>query len=950
MQNNCYTFNLSFMFKSKFFGLEQRWLFTLLFASGFLSATAETWKPFTLTGTYAIQYIGEQKSVQNFYIANPLAPPFSETDLAAVKMAKNYNYVYGAWKVTHEGSNDMSFRNTQGGINTGDLIVFSSKIRTAPNYNVKSYRANQTFKIWQDVDIKDGIVCAIQSNNPAHRFWFPSSSSTNLAFHENSTKEASKVFKLIPLYKFADIEKQISATLLILKDTDKTYPADKRIALENALKAIEKLIKIPSYKAAEADKLLETLRNAYKEYVNAGKNEPVASLEKLTEVERRTKTSISLLGQLNAEDFRILRDEMVSLQEMDLSAIDNTEIPTFALAGHWKLERVVLPAKCEKIGKGAFMSCPNIKEIDFGTTITEIGTMAFWRSGLELVNIPAQVKTIGDFAFDECNELKAINVSEANPNYSSADGILYDKNKQTLFKCPAAFAGMLKLPETVTTIQDFACSNALHVTGQLVLPQKLENIGNYAFENCQNISDQLNLPATVKNIGKEAFWGCLNLSSTLSIPEKAKVDEKAFGYLFSLQDIVLPQSLEALPDGLFTYCKNVKNITTSRKEPAKVGKYVFWGWNMNDVYLHIPASAVDTYKATEGWKPFFAEKVKKPTRFTTNGKYYIQYIGKGVNKNKYLIVNEGYNQLAQFTSKELAPLWDFEFFEGKGISGAFNDGQVSDLRYSSDNTHYAHVNMQGLSFIDEKSNYSPRINRQFTFWIDEMSGNVAIQSNGYYFTASPSEAFIKADAYKGLPRLTDYVFRIIPQQTKINVSELGFTTFYTNFPLIIPAEVNAYSGKLDKEKQMILLNPIEKIIPANTAVVIEAKKGAYTLKCATEEGQAVTNNDLKGNYAETQFKKDCSIYTLQQPEDSSIGFYLDEDLKVPAHNAYLNLEKVSSPISGFPFTKDDLTGIEHIAVNADKTSDIYSLNGKKLQKISRSGIYLVNGKKVLILK
>ena len=937
------------MFKSKILRLEKKVLCTAFLATAFLNASAETWKPFNQTGYYAIQYIGEEKSVENFFVANPLAPPFAELDWAPVKLVKDYNYVYNAWNVTHEGGDDMSFRNTQGGTNTGDLIIFKSQMRTAPNYNVGAYRANQTFKIWQDVDIKDGIVCAIQANNPKTRYWVPSTTSPTVSYQDNISKEKATFFKLIPLYKFAEFEKLLTAANLILKDTDKTYPADKRTALENAIEAAQSLITQLHYETAKADQLYDELDKAYKEYDDAGKSAPIASLEKLTELERRTKTTVAVTGELTAEDFRILRDEMVRLKDLDLSAVTNTEIPTFALAGHWQLEKVALPAQCEKIGKGAFMSCPNIKDITLGENITEVGSMAFWRTGLEKISIPAQLLTIGANAFDECRNLEAIDVATGNANYSSVDGVLYDKAQTTLIKCPAGYTGTLNIPATVTAVEDFACINTLHLNGKLTLPEKLEKVGQYAFENCPDISGQLALPSTVKTIGKEAFWGCLQISSTLTLPDNVKVGKNTFAHLQALNKIVLPQSLDFLPEGLFNNCKRVTDVTTPRQEPAQLGNYVFWGWNMNNAYLHVPETAVEQYQKAEGWKLFFAEKVKMPTRFTTNGKYYIQYVGAGVNHNRFLKANSTYNQLAEFTTHTSAPLWDLDFFNGKGMSGAFNDGLVSDLRYSIDKDNYAHINMSGLSFTDTKEGYNSRVNRQFTFWFDEATGNVAIQSNGYYFTAAMSQALLQANAYKGLPRPADYVFRLIPQQTHIQVTHLGYATFYTNYALALPDGVKAYSGQLDSQHQLIALTPIKKVIPANTAVVIEAKEGTYHFNYTADEGQKVSHNDLLGTISEIKCSDEQSVYTLQQSEGSNIGLYLDEDGIVPAHSAYLNLAKIATPIAGFPFTKDDLTGIEQLNSNTE-AQNIYNLNGQKLQQVEHSGIYIKNGKKVLILK
>ena len=69
-----------------------------------------------------------------------------------------------------------------------------------------------------------------------------------------------------------------------------------------------------------------------------------------------------------------------------------------------------------------------------------------------------------------------------------------------------------------------------------------------------------------------------------------------------------------------------------------------------------------------------------------------------------------------------------------------------------------------------------------------------------------------------------------------------------------------------------------------------------------------------------------------------------------AHKAYLKLAKsIFSPsmsMSAFPFN-GSATGIDHIATGADTTKSVYDLSGRRVNKAIK-GIYIVNGKKVLV--
>ena len=58
----------------------------------------------------------------------------------------------------------------------------------------------------------------------------------------------------------------------------------------------------------------------------------------------------------------------------------------------------------------------------------------------ESITIPKSVKEISIDAFS-CNDLKSINVDSDNENYSSEDGVLFNKNKTTLLSYPAKKEG-----------------------------------------------------------------------------------------------------------------------------------------------------------------------------------------------------------------------------------------------------------------------------------------------------------------------------------------------------------------------------------------------------------------------------------------------------------------------------------------------------------------------------
>ena len=106
-----------------------------------------------------------------------------------------------------------------------------------------------------------------------------------------------------------------------------------------------------------------------------------------------------------------------------------------------------------------------------------------------------------------------INVSIDNENYSSSEGILYDKLQNTLFCYPGGRTETLNIPHSVTKIgsNSFAhCTNLTVVT----VPTTVTIIENFAFYNCSNIASVV-IGSSVSAIGYDAFGRCNNLKSII---------------------------------------------------------------------------------------------------------------------------------------------------------------------------------------------------------------------------------------------------------------------------------------------------------------------------------------------------------------------------------------------------------------------------------------------------
>ena len=209
-------------------------------------------------------------------------------------------------------------------------------------------------------------------------------------------------------------------------------------------------------------------------------------------------------------------------------------------------------------------------------------------------------------------------------------------------------------------------------------------------------------------------------------------------------------------------------------------------------------------------------------------------------------------------------------------------------------------------------------------------------------------------------------------EMSISQDALGYGTYAVNFAYQMPAGVTGYaiSGLKNGEENKLQKDEAYSagaIVPALTPLLVYSEEAAAASK---EFYPIVVNKEVASysggdNYLEykrvsgmTASKRDEPVYyyklTKNASENKPLGFYLGAEggaafAMTKSSSAYLALPQRLSAAAGLLFDEaGEATGIQLTPAGETAAPAVYNLQGVRVSGKLAKGLYIVNGKKVLV--
>lgn len=627
-----------------------------------------------------------------------------------------------------------------------------------------------------------------------------------------------------------------------------------------------------------------------------------------------------------------------------------------------QITKITIPKTVQHIESRCFDQCENMTE--FVIEGATDGT--------------SQLKEIDSHAFLNCKKLASITLPNSvtylgdnDPNSIEGSGMFEGCESLTSFKFPSSYASR-NLPGF--TFKN--CKNLATIDWNGYNPKRLNSC---AFWNCDKITWS-QVPQSVEELGADCFAYCSSLTS-VDLKDIKKMDKEVFRNT-PLTSVEWPAAITEIPAGTFLTCTSLTSITGIASQPGawdnitKIGEDAFNECKaLTTIKLPNSLKTLDKQAFRSCWN---LKNVEYSNQLETIGEGAFQdnlfgfekFYFKGSVKNvgSYAFAN---GKLTCVHLKGDMTMGDYVFQNDKSLKYVEFPATSSATQPLTMVTEGMFQNCTSLPFITLPTTVTEIKTKAFDGcsslkYVNILAASPAtLGANAFPTTAGVYVKPSKLSAYQANAAWNAYS----PTDTYVQTLATKYASFDHDFPVSFVAKngheaLEAYVGpstyrvtqptKVQKILKMIKVTSTA----ANEGVLLKGEIGrTYTYQIAETDPGLYTGNRVIG------VREDTTL--VQTESDGKSNWVLQPDYKlhlvsngtIKSGRAYVhemndgdtNFGAKGIYLSFALNEENNTTGIDKVENKKDDEENVYyTLSGVRVINPTEKGVYIKNGKKVII--